>query len=159
MKLTTMCYVRGPQGVLMLHRTKKEVDINQGKWIGVGGKMESGESPEECVIREVYEETGLTISAPKLAALITFNFLDPDPTLSDWDTEYMFVFVADEFEGKIRPDCPEGDLCWFPEDFLLNLNLWEGDMLFMVPVLNGAPFFSMKLVYRGDTLESWKLED
>ena len=158
MKLTTMCYVRGEQGVLMLHRTKKEVDINKGKWIGVGGKIENGESPAECVVREVLEETGLTIRDPQLKALITFNFLDPDPSLEDWDAEYMFVFTADDFDGRIRKDCPEGDLCWFPESFLSNLDLWEGDLLFMPLVLNNAPFFAMKMTYRGDTLESWSIE-
>lgn len=158
MKLTTMCYVRGQQGILMLHRTKKKIDINHDKWIGVGGKFEAGETPAECVIREVREETGLTIEEPRLAALITFQFLNPEPALADWDTEYMFVFTADHYTGQVNYDCPEGDLCWFPETMIPNLNLWEGDALFMQPVLTGTPFFSMKIVYRGDELVSWSLD-
>lgn len=156
MKLTTMCYIRrfGRQGgeVLMLHRIKKEIDINHGKWIGIGGKFEPGESPEECICREALEETGLTLQGPSLRAMITFNFLDPDPALADWDTEYMFVFTCDSFEGGLVADCPEGELRWVPEDELASLNLWAGDRLFMPPVLAGEPFFTMKMTYRGDDL-------
>lgn len=162
MKLTTMCYIlrpnpangQGGREVLMLHRIKKAVDINHGKWIGVGGKFEPGESPEECICREVLEETGLRLHAPSLRALITFNFLDPDPALSDWDTEYMFVFTCDSFSGELTADCPEGELRWvgLTEDQLGSLNQWAGDRLFMGPVLAGDPFFSMKMTYRGDDL-------
>lgn len=156
MQLTTMCYVRHGGKVLMLHRVKKEVDINKGKWIGVGGRFEIGESPEECVVREIREETGLTALEPKLSAFVTFNFLDPDPSLSDWDTEYMFVFVCDHFTGELAPSCREGDLAWICQEDLSSLPMWEGDALFMPLVLSGEPFFSLKMVYRGDKLVSWK---
>lgn len=162
MKLTTLCYLQRNQEILMLHRTKKEVDINQGKWIGVGGKLEPGESPDECVRREVLEETGLTLSCPKLRALITFNFLDPDPTLVDWDTEYTFVYTCDTFSGCLRSDCDEGDLAWIPIQQIGSLPQWEGDHLFLNPILAGSPFLSMKLVYRGDSLlrcETFQEED
>ncbi|MBO4888334.1 MAG: 8-oxo-dGTP diphosphatase [Firmicutes bacterium] len=158
MKLTTMCYIVGPDGVLMLHRVSKKVDINKGKWIGIGGKFEDGESPRQCVIREIREETGLIAKDVRLAAFVTFNFLDPDPELSDWDTEYMFVFVCDEFEGEVDYSCNEGNLAWVPEQALPTLPMWEGDALFMAPVLGGVPFFAMKMVYRGDELVSWELE-
>lgn len=159
MQLTTMCYIRRPGEVLMLHRVRKDVDINKGKWIGVGGRFENGESPEECVVREIKEETGLTALAPRLSAIVTFNFLDPDPTLSDWDTEYMFVYVCDHFEGEVDFSCREGDLAWVSEEALATLPMWEGDALFMPLVLQKAPFFSMKMVYSGDSLVSWKLDD
>ena len=158
MKMTTMCYITGPDGILMLHRVSKELDMNKGKWVGVGGKFENGESPAQCVIREIREETGLNPLDVRLAALITFNFLDPDPSLADWDTEYMFVFVCDQFEGEVDFTCNEGNLAWVLEEVLPSLPMWEGDALFMAPVLGGAPFFSMKMIYRGDTLISWNLD-
>ena len=158
MKLTTMCYIIGPSGVLMLHRVSKKVDINKGKWVGIGGKFENGESPAECVKREIQEETGLIPLEVNLRALITFNFLDPDPELADWDTEYMFVFTCESFEGEVDFSCNEGNLAWVPEEALPTLPMWEGDALFMAPVLGGVPFFSMKMVYRGDELVNWDLE-
>ncbi|HCA34545.1 MAG TPA: DNA mismatch repair protein MutT [Lachnospiraceae bacterium] len=158
MKMTTVCYIRGQEGILMLHRTKKKIDINKNKWIGVGGKMIPGESPAECIIREVKEETGLTIKEPRLSALITYQFIDPAPETADWESEYMFVFTADKYEGQVNFDCPEGDLCWFPQRMLPELNMWEGDALFLPPVLGDSPFFSMKMTYRGDELVSWSLD-
>ena len=155
---TTLCYLIKDDKYLMLHRTKKEHDINKDKWIGVGGKMENGESPTDCVIREVKEETGLSIHDPSLRAFITFNFLDPDPDLSDWDTEYMFVYVCEKFAGEVDFSCSEGNLAWVPMEALPTLPMWEGDALFMAPVLGGVPFFSMKMVYQGDTLISWDLD-
>ena len=110
------------------------------------------------MIREIREETGLIAKNVRLAAFVTFNFLDPDPELADWDTEYMFVFVCDEFEGEVDYSCNEGNLAWVPERALPTLPMWEGDALFMAPVLGGAPFFAMKMVYRGDELVSWDLE-
>lgn len=152
MKLTTQCYIRHNGRVLMLHRIKKKVDINQGKWIGIGGKMEGGESPDECIRREVLEETGLTIHDPQLRAIVTFNFESPQPELEDWDVEYMFVYTCDRFSGELTSVCDEGELAWVPEDEIDSLPQWEGDRLFMKPVLSGEPFFSMKLNYRGDEL-------
>lgn len=152
MKLTTMCYIRHNGRVLMLHRIKKAVDINQGKWIGVGGKIEPGESPDECICREALEETGLTLIQPQLRAVVTFQFLDPEPSLADWDTEYMFVYTCDTFSGTLLEDCDEGVLAWISETELDALPQWEGDRLFSKPILAGEPFFSMKLTYRGDTL-------
>lgn len=158
MQLTTCCYIEGPEGILMLHRVKKGVDINKGKWIGIGGRMESGESPAECVVREVKEETGLLLEEPRLAAVITFQFLNPAKELADWETEYMFLFTCRKYSGEVDFSCSEGDLAWVPKEALKSLPMWEGDPLFMAPALAGAPFFSMKLVYRGDELLSWSVE-
>ncbi len=152
MKLTTQCYIRHEGRVLMLHRIKKKIDINQGKWIGIGGKIEGGESPDECVRREVLEETGLTIHDPQLRAIVTFNFESPQPELEDWDVEYMFVYTCDRFSGELTEICNEGVLAWVPEDEIDSLPQWEGDRLFLKPILEGAPFFSMKLNYHGDEL-------
>lgn len=152
MKLTTQCYIRCEDKVLMLHRIKKKVDINQGKWIGIGGKIEGGESPDECVRREVMEETGLTLHDPQLRAIVTFNFESPQPELEDWDVEYMFVYTCEQFSGDLVDVCNEGELAWVPENEIDALPQWEGDKLFLKPILDGAPFFSMKLSYRGDSL-------
>jgi 8-oxo-dGTP diphosphatase len=139
----------------MLHRIKKKIDINQGKWIGIGGKIEGGESPDECVRREVLEETGLTLQDPKLRAIVTFNFESPQPELEDWDVEYMFVYTCDRFSGKLTEICDEGVLAWVPEAEIDALPQWEGDRLFLKPILEGAPFFSMKLNYQGDSLTDY----
>lgn len=155
MKLTTMCYIRQGDQILMLHRIKKAVDINHGKWIGVGGKFEPGESPDECICREVLEETGLILHNPSLRCLVTFNFLNPAAELADWDTEYMFVYVCDSFSGELTADCPEGELRWVTHDEITQLNLWEGDRIFMPPVLADEPFFSIKMRYRQDKLLDW----
>ena len=152
MKLTTQCYIRHNGQVLMLHRIKKKIDINQGKWIGIGGKIEGGESPDECVCREVLEETGLTIENPKLRAIVTFNFESPQPELEDWDVEYMFVYTCDTFSGQLTEICDEGELAWVAEDAIENLPQWEGDKLFLKPILEDEPFFSMRLRYQGDHL-------
>ncbi len=155
MKLTTQCYIRHNGRILMLHRIKKKIDINQGKWIGIGGKIEGGESPDECVRREVLEETGLTIENPQLRAIVTFNFESPQPELEDWDVEYMFVYTCDRFSGDLVDVCDEGELAWVLEEDLDALPQWEGDKLFLKPILEGEPFFSMKLNYRGDELTSF----
>lgn len=139
MKLATLCYINDGNNTLMLHRVKKENDMHQGKWNGLGGKLELGESPEECVIREVFEESGLTISEPKLKGFITFPAFDD---IEDW---YVFVFTADNFEGSLI-DSPEGILKWIPNEELFNLNLWDGDKIFM-EWLNGNKIFSAKFVY------------
>ena len=130
---------------LMLLRNKKKIDINKNKWIGVGGKFEADESPEECLLREVKEETGLTLTEYKMRGIITF--------ISDeWETEYMYLYTAGKFEGNIM-ECDEGELKWIPKDELFDLNLWEGDKVFLKMLIENSPFFSMKLVYTGNTLK------
>ncbi len=119
MKLATLCYVRHQGKTLMVHRIKKENDMHQGKWNGLGGKLEPGETPEECAIREVYEEAGLVVSSPELKGLITF------PAFSDEEDWYTFLFVITEFEGALI-DSPEGNLEWINDEDLSALNLWEG---------------------------------
>jgi 8-oxo-dGTP diphosphatase len=145
MKLTTLCYIENSQGeYLMLHRTKKKNDFNHGKWIGVGGKFEQDETPEECLLREVYEETGLTLKRYQFRGIVTF--------LSDeWEGEYMHLFTADRYEGTIH-ECNEGDLAWIPKSQVPDLRLWEGDRIFLKELLHSDRFFSLKLTYEGDTL-------
>lgn len=145
MKLTTLCYIENDRGeYLMLHRTKKKNDLNAGKWIGVGGKFEADETPEECLLREVYEETGLTLTGYRFRGIVTF--------LSDqWEGEYMHLFTADKYEGTLC-DCNEGELAWVPKNDILKLNLWEGDHIFLRELLENDRFFSLRLSYTGDTL-------
>jgi len=141
MKLATLCYIidREKKVTLMLYRNKRENDFHEGKWNGLGGKFDPLETPEECVIREVREESGLIISTPKLHGLITFPLFDGK---DDW---YVFLFSADEFEGELI-NSNEGHLEWIPNDKLLSLNLWEGDQIF-IPWLIKEKFFSAKFVY------------
>ncbi|RMF40669.1 MAG: 8-oxo-dGTP diphosphatase [Anaerolineae bacterium] len=145
MKLATLCYLRANEHTLMLHRIKKANDMHQGKWNGLGGKLEPGESPEECVIREVYEESGLRIQHPRLHGVITFPAFD---ALDDW---YVFVFTATQFEGSLI-DSREGVLRWIPDTELLDLPLWEGDRIF-IPWLSQERFFSAKFVYQDGRLQ------
>ena len=147
---TSLCYIERDGRYLMLHRTKKKQDPNAGKWIGVGGKFEEGESPEECAVREVLEETGLALVSPRLRGIVTF--------VSDvCPTEYMFLFTADSFTGEMRP-CDEGDLSWIKKEDLFSLPLWEGDRIFLPLLAEGQPFFSLKLSYCGDRLVSATLD-
>jgi len=139
MKLATLCYVKNAGKTLMIHRIKRQDDIHAGKWNGLGGKFEQGETPEECVIREVYEESGLIIKNPQLRGFITFPGFAHD---EDW---YAFVFTAHEFEGELI-DPEEGYLQWISDEEVPNLPLWEGDRIFL-PWLSGMPFFSGKFVY------------
>ena len=140
----TLCYIEKADQYLMLHRTKKENDLNEGKWIGVGGKFEKDETPEECLLREVKEETGLTLTEYKLRSVITF--------LSDkWETEYMYLFTASDFTGELTA-CDEGELEWVDKDKLLTLNIWEGDKIFLQKLLEDDEFFTLKVVYEGDKL-------
>ena len=141
---TTLCYIENDDSYLMLHRIAKKVDINKDKWIGVGGKFEDKESPEECLLREVKEETGLTLTSYQLRGIVTF--------VSDrWVTEYMFLYTADGYEGEMSK-CNEGTLEWVPKKDLFRLNLWEGDKIFLNLIAYNAPFFSLKLSYEGDDL-------
>jgi len=145
MKNVTLCYIEKNGRYLMLHRTKKEKDINKDKWIGVGGKFEDKESPEECAKREVKEETGLTLKSLKLRSVVTY-------VSNEWETEYMYVFTSDEFEGKLI-ECNEGDLEWVDKDKVMDLKTWEGDRIFLERILkNDYPFFTAKLEYNGDKL-------
>lgn len=139
MKLATLCYVRQAGQTLMVHRIKKENDIHQGKWNGLGGKLEAGETPEMCAVREVHEESGLTVKHLVYKGLITFPGFAYD---EDW---YAFVFLIDEFEGQLI-DSPEGNLAWIDDAELLNLNLWEGDQYFL-PWLEHPGVFSARFVY------------
>lgn len=141
---SAICYIEKDGKYLMLHRTKKEKDINKEKWIGVGGKFEKDESPEECILREVKEETGLTLNSFKLRCIITY-------TSKDWETEYMYVFTSKDFSGELI-ECNEGDLEWVEKEKLFNLNLWEGDKIFLNKIQEDIPFFTMKFNYDGDTL-------
>ncbi|BFL48293.1 NUDIX domain-containing protein [Lactonifactor longoviformis] len=144
MGLTTLCYIEKDECYLMLHRIMKKIDINKDKWIGVGGHFEEGESPEECLLREVKEETGLTLTSYSFRGLVTF--------LSDrWQPEYMCLYTADKYEGEMI-SCDEGILEWVPKEQLSKLNLWEGDRIFFRLLEENASFFSLKLRYEGDTL-------
>ena len=141
---TTLCYIEREGQYLMLHRVKKENDINRDKWIGVGGKFEDKESPEECLLREVKEETGLTLTRYRYRGLVTF--------VSDrWETEYMHLFTADGFEGELI-SCSEGNLEWVDKDVVMSLPTWAGDRIFLDLLARDVPFFSLKLAYVGDTL-------
>lgn len=138
-KLSTLCYIKRDDSILMLHRVKKKNDINKGKWIGVGGHFEDGESPEECLIREVLEETGLKLTSYKFRAIITFLY-DKDIT------EYMHLYTADEFFGEMI-ECDEGNLSWVPKSKLLDHELWDGDKIFLRLLDERDDFFSLKLIY------------
>ncbi len=141
---STLIYIERGSEYLMLHRTKKEGDLNRDKWIGVGGKFERDESPEECMLREAREETGLTLTSWRYRGVVTF--------VSDrWPTEYMHLFTADGWTGEERP-CDEGELRWIGKRELYDLTMWQGDRIFLKLLSEDAPFFSLKLVYRGEAL-------
>ena len=144
MKLSTLCYIEREGCYLMLHRIKKEQDVNAGKWIGVGGKLEDGESPDECAVREVMEETGLTFDFPRMRGVITF-------VSAGWDDEIMFLYTGSA-SGNVRETCDEGVLQWVPVEQVPQLNLWQGDRVFLRLLLNSNDFFSLKLSYQGDQL-------
>ena len=145
MKMTTLCYLERDGRYLMLHRVKKEHDENHDKWIGVGGKFEDGESPEDCMLREVREETGLRVTGFRFRGIVTF--------VSDcYPTEYMHLFTCTDWTGEER-ECDEGDLSWVGKEELLCLPMWEGDRVFFELLNREVPFFSLKLVYRGEHLQ------
>ena len=144
MILATLCYIKQDGKTLMVHRNKKPNDIHEGKWNGLGGKFEPGEAPEECVIREVREESGLEMRKPHLHGLLIFtNFKG-----NDW---YVFVFTAREFSGELTASSPEGRLEWVEDDRLTSLNLWESDKIFF-PWIEAGNFFSAKFEYEGDKM-------
>lgn len=143
--LTTLCYLEKDEKYLMLHRVKKKDDMNQDKWLGVGGHLEEGESPEECLVREVKEETGLTLTSFKGRGIITF-------VSEEYPDEYMFLYTADGFHGTLT-DCREGNLEWIEKEKIGELSLWEGDKIFFELLKEEIPFFSLKLVYRGEQLQ------
>ena len=149
-RLTSLCYIERDGCYLVLHRTKKEYDENGDKWIGVGGKFEPGESPFECVQREVKEETGLTMTNPRFRGIVTF-------VSDEWGTEYMHLFTCTEFTGTLT-DCDEGELVWLPKDELLAKKMWAGDRLFLKALDERSDFFSLKLRYRGEELVESKFE-
>lgn len=145
MKNTSLCYIEQDGKYLLLHRVKKEADENKDKWIGIGGKFEEGESPEDCLLREVREETGLTLRTWRYRGIVTF--------VSDlWGTEYMHLFSSDDFCGRLS-ECDEGVLQWVDKKAMYSLPIWEGDKLFLKLLETDEPFFSLKLCYTGDRLD------
>lgn len=144
MKNSTLCYIYKDDECLMLHRTKKENDQSHDKWLGIGGKFEDKESPEDCALREIKEETGLTVTDYRYRGIVTF-------VSDEWETEYMHLFTADGFTGNII-ECDEGDLEWVKKKDVLKLPMWEGDRIFLDLIERDDPFFSLKLVYKGDRL-------
>lgn len=142
---TTLSYIRKDGQYLMLYRNKKENDINEGKWIGVGGKFEKGESADACMKREVFEETGLTVTDFHYYGVIRFYE-------EGGETILMYLYTVDDFEGEAKTECDEGILKWVPEEELLSLSTWEGDKEFLVPMLEGKESINMSLYYKGDKL-------
>lgn len=151
MRNTTLCHIERDGKYLMLHRIKKENDLNRDKWVGIGGKFEENESPEQCNAREVFEETGLTLNDAKYRCVVTF--------VSDiWESELMHVFTAADFSGQIK-ECDEGELVWVDKAAVYSLPVWEGDKIFLRLIENpDKPFFSLRLEYKGDTLISAVLD-
>ncbi len=144
MNFTTLCYIEKENKYLMLHRTSKKKDGNKDKWIGVGGHFEKGESPEDCLLREVKEETGLELTSYQFRGIVTF--------ISDeWPDEYMCLYTADRYTGDIG-NCDEGELVWVEKEKIMDLNIWEGDKIFLKLLMENQPFFSLKLEYKGDKL-------
>ena len=150
MILSSLCYIENNGKYLMLHRTKKENDINKDKWLGIGGKFEDGESPEECVVREVKEETGLTLNSYKLRCIVTY-------VSTTWETEYMYVFTSNDFTGTLI-ECNEGDLEWIDKKQITKLPTWEGDKLFVEKLQKDDTFFTVKFEYDGEKLIKYQLK-
>ena len=145
MKLTTLCYLQRDDEILMLYRNKKKEDANEGKWIGIGGRIEEGEAPDECMIREVREETALEVCSYECLGVITF--------VSDrWEDEYMFLYRVGSFAGEMTRDCPEGTLKWIRKEEVMQLPLWEGDRYFLSDLISGKKDIRMKLIYEGEKL-------
>ena len=144
MRNTSLCYIEKDSAYLMLHRIKKKNDMNHDKWIGIGGKFEDKESPEECVLREALEETGLTLNTLYYRGIVTF-------VSNEYETEYMHLFTSDSFSGELK-ECDEGVLEWVKKEKMYSLPLWEGDYIFLELLEANTPFFSLKLEYEKDTL-------
>ena len=151
MKTTTVCYIEQGGKYLMIHRVKKKEDPNKDKWIGIGGKLEAGESPFDCIRREVLEETGLTLDKVNYRGIITF-------VSNEFGTEYMHLFTSTDFHGQVNATCDEGVLEWIEKDKLCKIPMWEGDKIFLNLLDTDTKFFSLKLVYEGNTLVSHTLE-
>ena len=149
--LTTLCYLEQDGKFLMMHRIKKKNDVNQDKWIGVGGHVEAYESPEDCLLRETLEETGLTLTDYRFRGIVTF-------ALKGMETQYMCLYTATGWEGELDYNCREGVLEWVPEERIHDLELWVGDKVFFKLLAEDAPVFSLKLGYDGDTLEECVLD-
>ena len=148
--MTTLCYIERDGQYLMLHRVSKKNDVNKDKWIGVGGHFEGTESPEDCLLREVKEETGLTLTSWQFRGIVTF-------VCDDYPVEFMCLYTADGFEGQLK-DCDEGRLEWVDKKRLMDLELWEGDKIFFRLLDEDAPFFSLKVVYENGVLLSAVLD-
>ena len=159
--LTTLCYIERGDEYLMLHRIKKKNDVNHDKWIGVGGHFEAGESPEECLLREVYEETGLTLKKWRFCGIVTFCFTPDEANAGSTSEdsanavlpvlEYMHLYTASSYEGTLLP-CDEGELVWIKKDEVERLPVWDGDRIFLRLLRERSQFFSLKLSYLGDQL-------
>jgi len=145
MRNTSLCYLEKDGKVLLLHRVKKKEDANRGKWIGIGGGFEDGESPEECMLREMKEETGLELTSYRFRGIVTF-------VSDEAQTEYMHLFTADDYRGKLAEECDEGELAWVEKEKMDELPMWKGDALFLKLLEMEIPFFSLKLCYQGDQL-------
>ena len=148
--IATLCYLEKDNKYLMLYRNKKKIDINKGKWIGVGRKLETGETPKQCLIREVQEETGYKLNSYKYRGLVIFNYNEDEPL-------FMYVYTSSDFAG-MEKECDEGDLKWIPKNEILDLELWEGDKIFLKLLFKNTPFFYLTLNYENDDLLSSKLE-
>lgn len=148
--MTTLCYIEKDGNYLMLHRNARKQDINEGKWIGVGGHFKKDESPEECLLREVKEETGLTLLQANFRGIVTF-------ISEKGQTEYMCLYTANKYQGELCA-CNEGELKWIPKEEVLSLNIWEGDKIFLELLQKDTPFFSLKVHYKGETLVEHELK-
>ncbi|MGN0915906.1 MAG: NUDIX hydrolase [Succinivibrio sp.] len=150
-ELTTICYLKKDNRYLMMHRVKKENDINKDKWIGIGGHLENGESPDECIVRETFEETGLTLNSYDLRGIITF-------VSNCYGVVYMFLYTSEDFSGEMTSICNEGNLEWVEMERICELPLWEGDKVFFKLLKERKDFFSLKLVYDGEMLVNCALD-